>query len=544
MIYDAVVVGAGPNGLTAAVTIAEAGRSVLVVEANERAGGGATSAELTIPGVVHDVCSAVHPLSATSPFLRSLPLDEHGLEWAYPEIDLAHPLDDGTAVLLSRSLDHTATSLGADGDAWRGLVEPLITRWRAITDGVLAPLVPPRHPLAMARFALPGARSAEAVGQRFSAGRGAALLAGLAAHSCVRLDHPFTAGLGLMLGVAGHVDGWPVAQGGSQAISDALVSYLRSLGGELKTGHRVTSLDQLPDARVYLFDLGPRAAIDLLGARANPVIARRARRFRYGAGVCKVDYALSAPVPWTATEARRAGTLHLGGSMAEIADSEKTVTSGRAAARPFVLVAQPTVCDPTRAPAGVHTLWAYSHVPAASALDASAAIERADRTVRSRLPRHRDRPVGAHHHRPRSREPEPRRRGHRGRRARRPAARRPAPPDVAAVSPRRWCVSVLGVDAARRRRPRHVRPPRCPGRAPPRAAVILRRRCSAAASIGSGSLRATIRASRTRSGALRRSVLSAADRHFERHGLVLEPGDLTDHFHLPVTCDREIARVE
>jgi phytoene dehydrogenase-like protein len=227
----------------------------------------------------------------------------------------------------------------------------------------------------MARFALAGARSAEAIGKRFAAGRGDALLAGLAAHSCVRLDHPFTAGLGLVLGVAGHVDGWPVARGGTQAISDALVSYLRSLGGELKTGHSVTALDQLPDARVYLLDLGPQAAVTLLGARASSAIARRTRRFRYGAGVCKVDYALSAPVPWTATEARRAGTLHLGGSMAEIAESEKTVTSGRAATRPFVLVSQPTVCDPTRAPAGVHTLWAYSHVPAASGLDASAAIE-------------------------------------------------------------------------------------------------------------------------------------------------------------------------
>jgi phytoene dehydrogenase-like protein len=375
MTYDAVVVGGGPNGLAAAVTIAEAGRSVLVIEANERPGGGATSAELTIPGVVHDVCAAVHPLTATSPYLRSLPLGQHGLDWAHPEIDLAHPLDDGTAVLLSRSLDHTAASLGSDGDVWRGLVEPLITRWRAITDGLLAPLIPPRHPLAMALFALTGVRSAEAIGHRFPAGRGAALLAGIAAHSCVRLDHPLTAGLGLMLGVAGHVDGWPVARGGTQAISDALVSYLKSLGGEVKTSHRVTAVDQLPHARVYLLDLGPQAAVALLGARANPAIARRARRFRYGAGVCKVDYALSEPVPWTAPEARRAGTLHLGGSLAEIAQSERTVVGGRAATRPFVLVSQPTVCDPTRAPAGIHTLWAYSHVPAASALDASAAIE-------------------------------------------------------------------------------------------------------------------------------------------------------------------------
>jgi phytoene dehydrogenase-like protein len=375
MTYDAVVVGAGPNGLAAAVTIAQAGRTVLVVEASDQVGGGATSAELTIPGVVHDVCSAVHPLAATSPYLRSLPLDRHGLEWAHPEIDLAHPLDDGTAAVLSRSLDHTTASLDADGNAWRELVEPLITRWRDLADGLLAPPVPPRHPLAMLRFALAGLRSAESVGKRFEAGRGAALLAGISAHSCIRLDHPLTAGLGLVLGVAGHVDGWPVARGGTQSISDALASYLRSLGGELKTGHRVTALDQLPDARVYLLDLGPQAAVSLLGARASHGIARRARRFRYGAGVCKVDYALSAPVPWTAPDARRAGTLHLGGSIAESAESERTIVDGRAADRPFVLVSQPTVCDPTRAPAGIHTLWAYSHVPAASALDASAAIE-------------------------------------------------------------------------------------------------------------------------------------------------------------------------
>ena len=222
MRYDAVVVGAGPNGLAAAVTLARAGRSVLVVEASDRPGGGACSAELTLPGVIHDVCSAVHPLAAASPFLRALPLAEHGLEWAHPEIDLAHPLDDGTAALLSRSLSHTAASLGSDGDAWRSLVEPSITRWRDLADGLLAPAVPPRHPLAMARFALAGALPATLVGKRFSAGRGDALLAGLAAHSCIPLSHPFTTGLALVLGVAGHVDGWPVARGGSQAIADAL----------------------------------------------------------------------------------------------------------------------------------------------------------------------------------------------------------------------------------------------------------------------------------------------------------------------------------
>ena len=248
MRYDAVVVGAGPNGLAAAVTLARAGRSVLVVEASDRPGGGASSAELTLPGVIHDVCSAVHPLAAASPFLRALPLAEHGLEWAHPEIDLAHPLDDGTAALLSRSLSHTAASLGSDGDAWRSLVEPSITRWRDLTDGLLAPALPPRHPLAMARFAVAGALPAALVGKRFSAGRGDALLAGLAAHSCIPLSHPFTTGLALVLGVAGHVDGWPVAKGGSQAIADALTSYLRDLGGELKTGEHVTSLAQLPEA--------------------------------------------------------------------------------------------------------------------------------------------------------------------------------------------------------------------------------------------------------------------------------------------------------
>jgi phytoene dehydrogenase-like protein len=375
MSYDAIVVGAGPNGLAAAVTIARAGRSVLVVEAADHVGGGATSAELTLPGVVHDVCSAVHPLGATSPFLRALPLEEHGMSWAHPEIDLAHPLDDGTAVCLSRSLDHTARSLGADGDRWRAMVEPMITRWRDLSDGVLAPVIPPRHPLAMTFFGVVGARPATTIGTRFAAGRGDALLAGLAAHSCIPLSNPFTTALGLVLGVAGHVDGWPVARGGSQTIADALASYLNTLGGEIKSGLRVTSLSQLPDARVTLFDLGPRPAAELLGARVAPRVRRSLDRFRYGAGICKVDYALSEPVPWTAPDARRAGTLHLGGAMRDIAAGEREVTRGHAAPRPFVLVSQPTVCDPTRAPRGVHTLWAYCHVPAGSALDATDAIE-------------------------------------------------------------------------------------------------------------------------------------------------------------------------
>ena len=269
MTYDAVVVGAGPNGLAAAVTIARAGRSVLVVEAADRVGGGATSAELTLPGVTHDVCSAVHPLAATSPFLRALPLADHGLTWVSPDIDLAHPLDDGTAACLSRSLDHTARSLGDDGERWRRLVEPIITRWRDISDGALAPLLPTRHPLAMARFGMAGALPATVVGKRFPAGRGDALLAGLAAHSCVSLNHPFTAGLGLVLGVAGHVDGWPVARGGSQAIADALVSYLTELGGEVKTGVLVTSLSQLPDA--------PRRAVRSRASRRGRCSVRGSR---------------------------------------------------------------------------------------------------------------------------------------------------------------------------------------------------------------------------------------------------------------------------
>ncbi len=320
-------------------------------------------------------CSAVHPLAATSPFLRSLPLADHGLSWSYPEIDLAHPLDDGTAACLSRSLDHTARSLGDDGDRWRALVEPIITRWRDLSDGVLAPAIPPRHPLAMARFGLVGALPATTIGKRFHAGRGDALLAGLSAHSCISLSHPFTAALGLVLGVAGHVDGWPVARGGSQTIADALASYLTALGGEIKTGQKVTSLSQLPESRVVLFDLGPRAAVELLGSRVAPRVRRSIDRFRYGAGICKVDYALSEPVPWTAPEARRAGTLHLGGAMRDIAAAEHEVASSHATDKPFVLVSQPTVCDPTRAPKGVHTLWAYCHVPAASGLDATGAIE-------------------------------------------------------------------------------------------------------------------------------------------------------------------------
>ncbi len=373
---DAVVVGAGPNGLAAAVTLAAAGRSVVVYEAAATPGGGCRSAELTLPGFVHDVCASVHPLGAASPFLRSLPLADHGLEWAHPEIPLAHPLDDGSAAVLHRSLDATAAGLGADGAAWRRLVGPLLQRWEPLLDGLLGPLLPPRAPFAMARF-LPGARSARAVAEhRFEGEAARALLAGCAAHACLPLSHPFTAGLGLVLAVTGHAVGWPVARGGSQRIIDALVAHLATLGGEVVCGHEVRSLDDLPPARATLFDLTPRQLARIAGDRMPARARRRLERYRYGPGVFKLDYALSGPVPWTAGACRRAATIHLGGTLAEIGHAEAEVTAGRHPERPYVLAAQQVVADPSRAPAGHHTLWAYCHVPNGSTVDMTEPVER------------------------------------------------------------------------------------------------------------------------------------------------------------------------
>jgi len=375
--FDAVVVGAGPNGLVAAITLARAGRRVHVIEAADQPGGGTRSAELMRAGVIHDVCSAIHPLGVGSPALRDLPLEEHGLRWIHPEIPLAHALDNGVA-LLHRSIDATADGLGgSDGDAYRKLFEPLARAGFDLTDGLLAPLtLPPRHPVALARYGLVGIGPAERLARRrFSTDAAQGLFAGLAAHSILSLTAPVTAGYGLMLGLLGHLVGWPMAEGGSQSIANSLVSVFESLGGTVECGHVVESLDELPTARAVLLDLTPLQVIDVAGDRLPSRYRRSLERFRYGPGICKVDWVLNEPIPWSDPNCARSATVHLGGTLAEVVAAEDAVQKGRHPDRPFVLLAQQTLFDSTRAPTGTHTAWAYCHVPNGSSVDMSQHIE-------------------------------------------------------------------------------------------------------------------------------------------------------------------------
>jgi phytoene dehydrogenase-like protein len=373
---DAIVVGSGPNGLAAAIVLAEAGRSVRVLESAAVAGGGTRTAELTLPGFRHDTCSAIHPLALASPFLRRLPLDAHGLSFAHPEIALAHPFDDGDAAVLSRSVDETAEGLGRDGAAYRELIAPLVDRWEDLVDDLLAPPRVPRHPRTLARFGRTGLRSAAHVAtSRFDTARARALFAGCAAHSMQPLERPATAAFGQTLLTLGHACGWPAAIGGSQAIADALVAYLRSLGGELETGREVRSLRELGEPRAVLLDLTPRQIVEVAGHRLPRRYVGALDRYRYGPAVFKLDYALDGPVPWNDPACRRAGTVHVGGTFEEIAASEAEVARGLTPARPFVLVAQQSTFDATRAPEGAHTLWAYCHVPLGSGVDMHEAIE-------------------------------------------------------------------------------------------------------------------------------------------------------------------------
>jgi phytoene dehydrogenase-like protein len=350
---------------------------VLVREAAETFGGGTRSAELTLPGFVHDVCSSIHPFVPGSPAFRELPLGEHGLELVEPDAPLAHPLDDGTAVVLERSVAETASGLGADGDAYRRLLEPLAEDWDKLEAAVLGPLTAvPSHPVVLARFGMQAIRSATGLAARtFTGERARALFAGCAAHSMVPLERSPTAGFGLVLLLAGHVFGWPFPRGGSQRIADALVSHLRELGGEVEPSAPVDSLASLPGARSVFCDVSARELVRIAGGRLPRDYVRRLGHFRQGPGAFKVDYALDGPIPWAAEDCARAGTVHLGGTLPEIAESERASWRGRHAERPFVLLAQHTLFDPTRAPEGRHTAWAYCHVPNGSEVDMTERIE-------------------------------------------------------------------------------------------------------------------------------------------------------------------------
>jgi phytoene dehydrogenase-like protein len=349
---------------------------VLVLEANATLGGGARSAEVTLPGFVHDICSAIHPLGAASPFFKTLPLDKHGLEWIHPSAPLAHPFDDGTAAVLERDLEVTATSLGEDGDSYRRLFDPLVRCADALFADALGPLRPPRHPLLLSRFGLRAIQSAgRLAGHWFRTEMARGLFAGCAAHAIIPFEKPLSAAVGLMLMIAGHAAGWPLPRGGSQKITDALASYLRSLGGEIEAARPVRSFADLPAAKAVLFDISPRTLETICGERLPPRYRRQLLRFRYGPAVFKIDFALNGPIPWKAVECRRAGTVHLGGTFEEMAEAERSVWENRPPERPYVLIAQQSLFDATRAPAGKHTCWAYCHVPHGSATDMNSAIE-------------------------------------------------------------------------------------------------------------------------------------------------------------------------
>ncbi len=392
--YDAVVVGSGPNGLAAAIELARNGAAVCVFEAAEDFGGGTRSGELTLPGFIHDKCSAVHPLGALSPFFRTLPLDKHGLTWIRPQASVAHPLDDGPAILLYKSLERTAENLDQDGRAWSSIFAPLLKDPHSLLADILGPLSIPKHPFQMARFGLPGLRSAAGFSRaHFRDRRAQALFAGCAAHSILPLEKPVTAAVGLLFALTGHIEDWPVAAGGSGRIADALVSYFKSLGGTLISSTKISHVNELPAARVFLFDTDPVQLASIAESVLPDAYLRRLRRYRFGPGVLKLDWALDGPIPWRDPRCLEASTVHVGGTLDEIAASERAAWNGAHSDSPFVMVCQQSQFDPARAPTGKHTGYAYCHVPAGSTQDMTAMIEK---QIERFAPGFRDRILARH----------------------------------------------------------------------------------------------------------------------------------------------------
>jgi phytoene dehydrogenase-like protein len=374
--YDAIVVGSGPNGLAAAIVLQQAGLSVLLVEGKETIGGGLRTAELTLPNFKHDICSAIHPLAVGSPFFKTLPLEKHGLEFITPPISAAHPFTDGTAAVLTKSLAETARLLGKDEKAYLDLIKPLTEDWGRLATDVLAPLHIPKNFLAMARFGLNALPSALHIGKKFSTEKAKGLWAGMAAHSIQPLSNLTTSAIGLVLMAVGHINGWVIPKGGSQQIANALASYFVSLGGKIETNFYVKSLSQLPSAHAVLFDVTPKQLLQIAGHEFSALYQWQLKKYRYGMGVFKIDWALDGAVPFKAEQARQAGTVHLGNTLAEIAESEKQSSQGKYPEKPFVLLAQQSVFDSSRSPEGKHAVWAYCHVPNGSTKDMGEIIEK------------------------------------------------------------------------------------------------------------------------------------------------------------------------
>ena len=398
--YDAAVIGGGPNGLAAAITLARKGYSVVVYEAASEIGGGCRSKELTLPGFTHDVCAAIHPYGVASPFFQTLPLERYGVEWVHAPAALAHPLPDGRVATLERSPEALNPSVGADAEAWRRLLAPGVRHWQEILDGTLGPLRPwhqmqrPLPSLRLLRFGAYALQSAEQVAERlFQGDLARALFGGIAAHSMLPLDQPPTAVAALLMATLGHVVGWPMARGGSQRLVDALAAYLRDLGGEIVTDAPIASLDELPPASAILADVTPRQLLQIAGDRLPAGYRAQLQRYRYGPGVFKLDLALDGPIPWANPECARAATVHLGGLLPEIAASERAVWAGTTEERPFTLLAQQSLFDDSRAPAGRHTVWAYCHVPAGSDVDMT---ERIEAQIERFAPGFRDRILARH----------------------------------------------------------------------------------------------------------------------------------------------------